>query len=184
MIANDRGFEVCTLSDCVDGYVPSLKPASLEMLHFSDGLFGWVADSKSLVEEVSELSVLKPQTHSWSGDLDISSLAAAYTSKSLTPTELVEKLYARIEEYAKIDPAVFIKLFRRKISWLELPNWKPSIREYRSPSPLRNTQAYRQRLNRHCRGANNSCMSGIRLHTNKERDNDHSTSRFRRYHSR
>jgi allophanate hydrolase len=84
------------------------------MLHFSDGLFGWVADSKSLVEELSELSALKPQTRSWDGELDISSLTAAYTSKSLTPSELVEKLYARIEAYSKIDPAVFITLFSKE----------------------------------------------------------------------
>ena len=84
------------------------------MLHFSDGLFGWVADSKSLVEELSELAALKPQSRTWNGELDISSLTAAYTSKSLTPSELVEKLYARIEAYSKIDPAVFITLFSKE----------------------------------------------------------------------
>jgi allophanate hydrolase len=84
------------------------------MLHFSDGLFGWVADSKALVEELSELSALKPSAHSWGGELDISSLSAVYTSKSLTPTELVEKLYKKIEDYAKVDPAVFITLFSKK----------------------------------------------------------------------
>lgn len=115
-IANDRGFEACTLSDCTDGYVPSFKPSSLEMLHFSDGLFGWVADSKALVEELNELSALKPQPGSWNGALDIQSLTSAYASKLLTPSQLVEKLYARIEEYSKVDPAVFITLFSKKES--------------------------------------------------------------------
>jgi allophanate hydrolase len=114
IIANDRGFEVCTLSDCVDGYVPSFKPASLEMLSFSDGLFGWVAESKSLVDELSKLALLKPQSKSWNGSLEIPSLTSAYASKSLTPTELVENLYSRIQEYSKVDPAVFITLFSKE----------------------------------------------------------------------
>lgn len=84
------------------------------MLHFSDGLFGWVADSKSLVEELSELAALKPQTRSWDGTLDISSLISAYTAQTLTPSDLVENLYERIQKYAKIDPAVFITLFSKE----------------------------------------------------------------------
>ena len=114
MLANDRGFEVCALSDCVDGYVPSFKPASLEMLHFSDGLFGWVADSKSLVEELNELAALKPQPTSWDGSLSISSLTAAFEAKALTPSQLIEELYIRIENYLKVDPAVFITLFPKE----------------------------------------------------------------------
>ena len=110
---NDRGFEVCTLSDCVDGYVPSFKPSSLDMLHFSDGLFGWVADSQALVEKLSELADSMPKTKLWDGALDILSLTSAYNNKSLTPSKLVDILYARIEEYSKIDPTVFITLFSK-----------------------------------------------------------------------
>ena len=113
MTANDRGFEVCTLSDCVDGYVPSFKPASLEMLHFSDGLFGWVADSKALTEELAEFEAQKPHPQAWNGALDISSLTEAYTAKQLTPSQLVPKLYERIEKYKEIDPVVFITLFSK-----------------------------------------------------------------------
>ena len=113
-VGNDRGFEVCTLSDCVDGYVPTFKPASLEMLHFSDGLFGWVADSKALVEELNKLAESKPKSTTWEGALDISSLSSAYAAKALTPTQLVEILYERIEKYQKIDPAVFITLFSKE----------------------------------------------------------------------
>jgi len=122
ILGNDRGFEVCTLSDCVDGYVPSFKPASLEMLHFSDGLFGWVADSKSLVEELSAFAASKPATQpcidaldtaSLTYALDIESLTYAYRVKAITPTSLVELLYARIEKYSEIDPAVFIRLFSK-----------------------------------------------------------------------
>lgn len=83
------------------------------MLHFSDGLFGWVADSKALVEELNKIAAVKPKINSWNGSLDISSLSSAYTAKTLTPTQLVEKLYARIEEYKKVDPAVFITLFSK-----------------------------------------------------------------------
>jgi allophanate hydrolase len=113
-IANDRGFEVCTLSDCVDGYVPSFKPSSLDMLHFSDGLFGWVADSQSLVDELSKVAAATPKPKAWDGALDISSLTSAYATKTLTPSKLVDILYARIEEYSKVDPAVFITLFSKK----------------------------------------------------------------------
>jgi allophanate hydrolase len=98
----------------VDGYVPTFKPASLEMLHFSDGLFGWVADSEPLVEELNKLSKQKPKSASWDGALDIGSLTSAYTAKILKPTQLIEKLYSRILAYKKIDPAVFITLFSKE----------------------------------------------------------------------
>jgi allophanate hydrolase len=44
----------------------------------------------------------------------IRSLTAAYSSKTLTPSQLVEKLYTRIEDYTQIDPAVFITLFSKE----------------------------------------------------------------------
>lgn len=83
------------------------------MLHFSDGLFGWVADSKYLVEELSALSASKPATHPSIDALDIASLTSAYQSKAITPTSLVETLYGRIKKYSEIDPAVFIRLFSK-----------------------------------------------------------------------
>jgi allophanate hydrolase len=84
------------------------------MLHFSDGLFGWVAESKLLVEELLQIASLKPKPILWDGSLDISSLHSAYSSGFLTPSKLVENLYSRIEEYSKKDPAVFINLFPKE----------------------------------------------------------------------
>ena len=84
------------------------------MLHFSDGLFGWVADSRALVEELSAYAAAKPATKPSIDSLDIASLTVAYQSKAITPTSLVETIYARIEKYSEIDPAVFIRLFSKE----------------------------------------------------------------------
>lgn len=50
---------------------------------------------------------------SWSGDLSITSLRTAY-NRGLSPAEVVEKVYERINEYHKIQPSVWIHLQSRE----------------------------------------------------------------------
>ncbi len=47
--ANDRGYEVLVLSDCVGSYFPEFQRVGLEMVAAQGGIFGWVADSSALL---------------------------------------------------------------------------------------------------------------------------------------
>ncbi len=47
--ANDRGYEVLVLSDCVGSYFPEFQRVGLEMIAAQGGIFGWVADSAALL---------------------------------------------------------------------------------------------------------------------------------------
>jgi nicotinamidase-related amidase len=47
--ANDRGYECLVLADCVGSYFPSFHQVGLEMIAAQGGIFGWVADSPSVI---------------------------------------------------------------------------------------------------------------------------------------
>jgi len=47
--ANDRGFDCLVLSDCTGSYFPEFHHAALAMIAAQGGIFGWVADSSSLL---------------------------------------------------------------------------------------------------------------------------------------
>ncbi|HYP46794.1 MAG TPA: cysteine hydrolase [Propionibacteriaceae bacterium] len=47
--ANDRGFEVLVLSDCVGSYFPEFQRVALQMIAAQGGIFGWVTDSTNLL---------------------------------------------------------------------------------------------------------------------------------------
>jgi allophanate hydrolase len=91
------------------------------MLHWSQGLFGFVASLSAIEEALSPYQVnlitstgsettTPPQTPpTWDGDLSISALAASYR-KGLSPVTVIEALYQKIHSYAAIDPAVWIYL--------------------------------------------------------------------------
>src|ERR1700712_5282579 len=48
--ANDRGFDVLVLSDCVGSYFPEFQRVGVEMISAQGGIFGWVADSAALLQ--------------------------------------------------------------------------------------------------------------------------------------
>jgi biuret amidohydrolase len=50
--ANDRGFECLVLSDCVGSYFPEFHEVGLKMIAAQGGIFGWVAPSEALLEQL------------------------------------------------------------------------------------------------------------------------------------
>ena len=50
--ANDYGYEVLTLEDCVASYKPDLHKAALKMITSQNGIFGWVATSTNFLESL------------------------------------------------------------------------------------------------------------------------------------
>ena len=47
--ANDRGIECLVVSDCTASYFPEFHEAALRMVAAQGGIFGWVADSASVI---------------------------------------------------------------------------------------------------------------------------------------
>ncbi|WP_127504592.1 cysteine hydrolase family protein [Actinoplanes solisilvae] len=53
--ANDRGYECLVPADCVGSYFPEFQRVGLEMIAAQGGIFGWVADSPTLISALEEL---------------------------------------------------------------------------------------------------------------------------------
>jgi biuret amidohydrolase len=51
--ANDRGFECLVLSDCVGSYFPEFHEVGLKMIAAQGGIFGWVAPSAALLDQLA-----------------------------------------------------------------------------------------------------------------------------------
>ena len=88
------------------------------MIHWSEGLFGFVASLQPLLDTLAPFVTLPssagdatpPQTPpAWDGDLSISSLQKSYR-EGLSPVTVAEAILARIEAYKKTDDAVWIYL--------------------------------------------------------------------------
>ena len=60
--ANDRGYEVLVLSDCVGSYFPEFQRVGLEMIAAQGGIFGWVADSAALLDVLAQSVSPQPAT--------------------------------------------------------------------------------------------------------------------------
>jgi nicotinamidase-related amidase len=52
--ANDRGYECLVLADCVGSYFPELQRVGPEMIAAQGGIFGWVADSPTVIAAMQE----------------------------------------------------------------------------------------------------------------------------------
>jgi allophanate hydrolase len=87
------------------------------MIHWSQGLFGFIGTLQPLLEVLAPLATsiddpesTPPQTPPpFDGDLSISNLQLAYKN-GLSPVTVAEALYDKIEAYKKTDPAVWIHL--------------------------------------------------------------------------
>jgi allophanate hydrolase len=110
--ANDRGFECLLVSDATDGYVPEFKDVSLSMITFSEGLFGYVCDSASILAPLEkyagEREAAAPMT--WDGSMDIQTLKSLYAKGLITPEDVVNEVYKRLNRPA-VDPAVWLHVF-------------------------------------------------------------------------
>jgi nicotinamidase-related amidase len=52
--ANDRGYECLVLADCVGSYFPEFQQVGLKMIAAQGGIFGWVAESPSVLAAIQE----------------------------------------------------------------------------------------------------------------------------------
>jgi allophanate hydrolase len=116
--ANDRGFECCGIEEATSGYNDGcFKKSTLDMIHWSQGLFGFIGSLQPLLEVLAPLSTKRVQSGStppqtppaFDGDLTITSLQRAYKN-GLSPVTVIETVYDKIEAYKKVDPAVWIQL--------------------------------------------------------------------------
>ncbi|KAH7380690.1 amidase signature domain-containing protein [Pyrenochaeta sp. MPI-SDFR-AT-0127] len=120
--ANDRGFECCGIEEATSGYNDvCFKKSTLDMIHWSQGLFGFTGRLQPLLDALAPLSSKRhdadstpPQTPpAFDGDLAIPALQRAYKN-GLSPVVVVDALYDKIEAYKKVDPAVWIHLETRE----------------------------------------------------------------------
>lgn len=105
----DRGFEVCVLSDCTEGFDSGFYNSTLDMLFSYDGLFGFIGTSSELLKYVPPQIQTPPTTPpGFTGDISLSALRKQYGSGQLHPTEVITQVINRIEKYKQKDPAVWI----------------------------------------------------------------------------
>ena len=104
------------VEEATAGYNAEFKRCSLQMIHWSQGLFGFVANLdpllKSLAPYVSTPTAANDTTPPltppvFDGDLSIPSLQKAYQN-GLSPIIVMQVVLERIEKYSTIDPAVWI----------------------------------------------------------------------------
>jgi nicotinamidase-related amidase len=55
--ANDRGYECLVVSDCVGSYFPDFQRVGLEMIKAQGGIFGWVADTTTVIPALQTLTM-------------------------------------------------------------------------------------------------------------------------------
>jgi len=51
--ANDRGYECLVAADCVGSYFPEFHAVGLQMITAQRGIFGWVAESTTIIEAIT-----------------------------------------------------------------------------------------------------------------------------------
>lgn len=104
------------IEEATAGYNEEFKSCTLQMLYWSQGLFGFVAKLEPVLRCFAPyISAPKASWSNdplrtppdWNGDLSISGLQQAYRG-GLSPVSVMEEVLNRIEKYSKTDPAVWI----------------------------------------------------------------------------
>lgn len=107
----DRGFEVCVLSDCTNGFDAGFYTSTLDMLCSYDGLFGFVGSSTELLRCAPAQSQTPPSTPPrFTGDISLPTLRKLYSTSQVRPVDIIKETIRRIEEYKQKDPAVWTHL--------------------------------------------------------------------------
>ncbi|KAK8157142.1 amidase signature domain-containing protein [Phyllosticta citrichinensis] len=109
--ASDRGFECCTIGDCTASYDAQLKQSALDVIRYY-GLCGVVTEMGSLLPSlVQDALTLKGRDERYRqiSGCRIRRLQAAYRS-GVSPENVMEQLYSKIEEYKEHSSAVWIHL--------------------------------------------------------------------------
>ncbi|KAL8893918.1 MAG: hypothetical protein Q9192_004788 [Flavoplaca navasiana] len=118
--ANDRGFECCGVEDATAGYNDNFKRSTLDMIHWSEGLFGFVASLQPIIDALAPLALHgmafrdrnSSQTISAIPRLSISTFRRLYRdgtgAEKLTTMLLV--LFKKIEDYKEVDPTIWLHL--------------------------------------------------------------------------
>jgi allophanate hydrolase len=107
------------IEEATAGYNADFKCSSLDMIYWSQGLFGFVSKLQPVLDALSPYAnplpmiagnTTPPMTPSvWDGDLRISQLVAAYRA-GLSPVAVVNALYKTIEAYKTENKGVWIDL--------------------------------------------------------------------------
>lgn len=106
------------IKDATAGYKEGFKTSVLDMIHWSEGLFGFVASLQPLLNTLESFTRLSApvgdnaSAHplpNFDGDLSIPSLQKAYR-RGLSPVDVIETVFDRIKKYKEVDPAVWIHL--------------------------------------------------------------------------
>lgn len=106
------------VEDATAGYKDEFKLSVLDMIHWSEGLFGFVASLQPLLDTLESftrsLAFVGDNTSAqtaanFDGVLSIPSLQKAYRT-GLSPVTVIEIVFDRVQRYKKVDPAVWIHL--------------------------------------------------------------------------
>jgi len=106
------------IEEATAGYKDEFKCPTLDMIHWSQGLFGFIASLQPLLDTLAPYirqpasigSSTRPQTPpAFDGDLAIHRLQEAFRD-GLSPVILLDSVFKRIEKYKVADAAVWIHL--------------------------------------------------------------------------
>lgn len=116
LIAHQLTMSVGGVEEATAGYNSIFKGCSLDMIHWSQGLFGFVANLDPVLNclaphisaPLASRGTTPPQTPPvFNGDLSITALQRSYR-EGVSPVTVLEAVLGRMEKYSKIDPAVWI----------------------------------------------------------------------------
>ncbi|KAK9451791.1 amidase signature domain-containing protein, partial [Limtongia smithiae] len=116
--ANDHGFETCVLTDCTGGFDDEIVHATMDLFCAYDGLLGYNSTSKPLLELAATVTTIPPSICNGS-DLSISALRTAYRNGSLTPANVIDRIYEQIEKPG--SAVLFSKIFDKGTAMKSLP---------------------------------------------------------------
>ncbi|KAK9454697.1 amidase signature domain-containing protein [Dipodascopsis uninucleata] len=96
--ANDHGFECCVLTDCTGGFDDIIVSATKDHFCSFDGLLGYTATSKPLLDLAAAAPSIPPEIDDDSFILNMKSLRAGYKAGKVSPVEIISFIYDQISK--------------------------------------------------------------------------------------